>query len=348
MEQNNTSIEYEISPLTQKGKANLPSEGVNDLLKATARLIDTVCNGAECVGTMLKNSTNVLGKPIEALIQGKTNEIELANQFITARLTYVKETNATMHVAYIAEEFNEKVKLGEEIPEKIEESDKLYKIQGQASEVSNEEFLKLWAKLYVEEACNPNTVSKKTINILGDMDYNIVKILEKEIFPYCDYDGFYFGNQVDVSKLMIAMDYGIIDNFAICQNPRINAMWKSQITDTLTIFCYPNYAYSSSRNGLMYKLTTSGLEIYKILKINKTKEILDIIFKNIEEASKSWGISNQAQDKIRNIHPINPNEKFVICDNNNNIIYPLNSQYKNIDEFYINTINNFEVVQNDK
>ena len=90
MNNKDVNVEYEVTPTSHKGKISLPGEGSNELLMATTRLIDSVRTGSEKVGNMLINSASTIGKPIGLLIEGASNQIELANQFITARLMYLK------------------------------------------------------------------------------------------------------------------------------------------------------------------------------------------------------------------------------------------------------------------
>lgn len=341
MSDNNANIEYEVTPTSQKGKVSLPKEGTNELMLATACLVNTVTSGFKSVGTMLKNSTNVIGKPIEALINGKTNEIELANQFITARLMYVKETNATMHMAYVAEELNKKVENGEKIPEEIKKSDSLNLIQENASTTSEEEFLRLWAKMYAEESCKPGSISRKTIKTLESLDSNIVKLLEKDIFPYCDEEGFFWGDDTKLQSLVQAQDYGIVD---IKQIVRIGLDFKTmlnvKLNDTKFLYIHPAFSYAPYGR---YLLTTSGIEMKKILKIYPNEEQLKEIYKTIEKSAESWHIAQIHENKVHLKTLIKNVQKFVICDSSKNIIFPENRIYKTADEFYNNAITNLEI-----
>lgn len=344
MEDNNVNIEYEMSPTSQKGKVVLPNQGTNELMLATARLVNTISSGFESVGKMLKNSTNVIGKPIAALIEGKTNEIELANQFITARLMYVKETNATMHMAYVAEELNKKVEKGENIPDKIEESDKLYLIQDNASTTSNDEFLKLWAKLYAEEACKPNTVSRKTIKLFESMEPKIIRILENEIFPYCDEKGFYWGKIHDISSLLLAQDYGFIDEKQISTyTSNYKETCDVKLNNANILHIHPGFSYSPQSN---YVLTSSGLEIKNILKIYPNRVQIKDVINKIEESAIYWNIVKNLNIKLKQTNI--KIQKFIICDKQGKIKYPKNFRCKTLNEYKKNALKNIEVLQNAK
>ena len=340
MSKKNANIEYEITPASTKGKVELPSDGTNELMKASARLIDSLRTGSEKVGNMFLNSISTIGKPISALIEGKTAEIELANQFITANLILAKEINATTHMSYVAQEFNEKVKNNEKIPDKIEKSDNLYAIQDKASEVSNEEFLKLWAKLYTEEACNPGTVSKKTINILSSIDANMINILENLIFPYCDSNGFYWMcDNCDITHVILAQDYGFIDNKSIVKyfkNPETAN--RIMLNPTNILYVYPGFGYCPKDK---YVLTKSGLEIKNILKIFPKQKHIKTMIKAIEESAQYWRTSSAYNIKIKKTP--NSKQKFIICNKNNKVKYPKDSKFKTLKEFEKNAQENIEV-----
>lgn len=349
MEENNANIEFELTSTSQKGKLSLPKEGLNELLKAIAKLVNVINSGAEGVGKMLKNSTNAIGKPIEALITGKTNEIELANQFITARLMYVKEANATMHLAYVAEELNKKVKNREELPEKIKESDNLYLIQDNASTTSDEDLLKLWAKIYTEEACKPGTVSRKTIKIVETLDKKIAQILEYEILPYCDSYGYFWGEQYEITSLEMLSDYDLItESKGLRYSKEFNHSLVAELPGDKKFYLYPNMSYSSKCNGKTYKLTNSGIEIYKVLKKNLVSngDIEKIIFNNMLKASAQWNITEFYGQFIRLKRKVMPDKKFIICNKNNEVIFPLNTTYKTLQDFLNAVQNNIEVINN--
>lgn len=349
-ENSKVSVEYELTPASQKvgAELNLPKEAANKLSDATSNLVNVLANSSEKVINMLCNGASTLTAPFGALLKGKTAEIELNNQSIYAKLAITKEINMRKLSAYVTQELNDKVNKGEEIPDSLEDSDNLILIQDNASTMSDEEFLKLWAKLYTQEACKPGSVSRKTIKILETMDSNVVKILEKDIFPYCDDKGFYWGKTDDISSLLLAMDYNLVQDGAISFNPgTFNASLPIRIDKEHILYCYPNYGYHAEYKGQMYRLTTPGLEVYRNLNKNAKKEdILKIIFNNISEASCHWEVNNSIPSKFSLKADIKTNEKFVICDNSKNVVYPENSPFKTFDEFYASALKNIELVNN--
>lgn len=343
-EQSNFEIKNKITPTGHEfeAKAKVPQEAVTELVLATTRCIDSIRKGSERVGAMLSNSTKAIGKPIGAYLKSKSNEISANSQLIVANIMYKKEINAIKHLQYISEELNLKITKGEDIPEKIEESDNLLLIQDNASTTSNEEFLKLWAKFYTEEACKPGVVSRKTIKTMETLDSNIIKIIERDIFPFCDEEGFFWGNDTRLQSLILAQDYGIISNKGlerIGMNTRM--MLHVKLNNENYLYIHPSYSYSPNSRFI---LTKSGLEMKKVLKIYPNKEQLKEMLAMIEESSKNWQIAKLHAEKAF----LKPNilnlQKYIIIDSANNVIYPNNQSYKTLNEYYQNAINNFEVL----
>lgn len=351
MDKDKLKINFEQSAGSTKINLDMPVQPINELVATTARCIDTIRNGSEKVGEMLRNSTNVIGKPIEAWLTGKAEEIYANSQLIVANIMYKKEINAIKHLQYIAEEFNNKVEKNEEIPEQIEASDNLLLIQDNASTTSDEEFLKLWAKLYTEEACKPGTVTRRTIKLVETLDASIIKILEEEILPYCDSDGFYWGNKENMLNILTLTDYGLlVKSDGIIFNPqKLNSAQSVELNSNYKLCIYPNYYFNAHYKYSNYKLTTSGIEIYKVLKNRiKIPQDMHIVFKNIKEASQNWQLADPYKNKVHIKQLPNNDEKFIIYDNYDNVVYPTNSPFKSLQEFINAASRNIEVINNDK
>lgn len=303
------------------------------------------CSVSQKTMNMLFNATATLFKPLSAWLHGRAAMIEVEYLPFYQKLVECKERNLQQLAKNTIMEFAQKEQNGEPIPETIHDTDNLLLIQDNASTTSNEEFLKLWAKLYTEEACKPGSVSRKTIKLIETLDIDIVKLLENDIFPYCDANGFYWGNQEELSKLSVATDYGIMDNFPVAISPEsINQGLTIRLSENYILFCYPNFQYSSKRKNVMYKLTSPGLEIYENIKIRQTKEQLDTVFKNIELSVLGWCISKSYINKIRLKNNVNPKDRFVICDITGNTVYPLDSKYKSLADFQNNAERNIEII----
>lgn len=293
----------------------------------------------------IANATSTLFAPATAWLQGKQAQISCSYLPFYDKLAERKNENLQKLFVNVLSTLNEKELHEEVIPDQFEDTDNLLLIQDNASTTSNEEFLKLWAKLYTEEACKPGTVSRKTIKLLETLDINIVKILEKEIFPYCDENGYYWGTKDEITNILILLDYGLIENSSILSSSKtINTITNIKLNKNYMLYIYPNYAYGASYDDVMYRLTVSGVEIFKNLGNDINSPNNELLFNNIKKASKYWQIASLYKDKIHLKHIPNNDEKFIICDNDNNVVYPKNSPFKTYNEFYESAIANIEVV----
>ncbi len=348
--QTKISGSYEISPVTQKGEMdiNLPDEATNELGLATARLIDTFNNSSKRVFDMFCNSMSTLGQPIGEIIKGKTAAIELANQSLYMKLAMTKETNMRKLLAYAAEEFEEKVVNGEDIPNHLVETDEILLIEENASLTSNEEFLKLWAKLYTEETCKHGSISRKTIKVLETLNIDIIKILENNIFPFCDNNGFYWGKMHGISDLLLLQDYGLIETNPICASSiNLNESYAVRLNKDYILYCYPNIACSAIIKSQMYRLTNCALEIKNNVKLSPeitSEEAIKIIYEHINKSIEYWKVAPEFEKKIHLKNTIKNNEMFIICDNDNNVVYPKNSPFKIYNEFYESAMANIEEI----
>jgi len=346
--QNNSSIELEneITPTSHKVgvKANLPNQAVNELGLATANLINTITKGSDKVFNMFCNSMSTLGAPVAEILKGKTAEIKLNNQSIYAKLAYTKEVNMRRLSNYVAEEFNQKVLDGKPIPERLEDTDNLLLIQDNASTTSNETLLKMWSKLYTEEACNTGAVNRKAIKLVEALDAKTAKILEEKIFPFCDDLGIYWGDDKKLGERLRAMDYGFLQNNDIQRIGRY--------IDYPTIFFISDYkvlihpGYNSHPDTPIYRLTISACEIRKCLNIQEI-DVLDEIKNTLIKNSPSWVINKEITGKIKFKKPVMPDEKFIICKNNT-VIFPTHKPYKTIEEYQDYVMGNIEFTGNYK
>lgn len=335
-------VGYEVTPISHKGDAELelPSEGTNELCVATANLINIFSNCSEKVVNMFCNGLSTLGKPIGAMLNGTTASIELANQSIYLKLAMTKEVNMRKHLAYVAQEFDERVKNNENIPESLIETDKLLLIQDNVATTSEDDVLKLWAKLYTEEACKPGTISRKAIKLIETLDAKVAKILENEIFPYCDQDGFYWGKENNFNAIITALDYAFFESS--------NLGRKGIYVDFPSVIAFPDYkvlihpALDFSPTIPCYRLTKPAIEIRSCLNTNG-KDILEEISSTMLNCAKSWKINNNLKNNIKLKKSLKNDEKFIICSNDN-IIYPKNKEYKKIDEYREYVMSNVELM----
>ncbi len=297
----------------------------------------------------IANATSTLFAPATAWLQGKQAQISCSYLPFYDKLAERKNENLQKLFVNVLSILNEKELHEEIIPDQFEDTDNLLLIQDNASTTSNEEFLKLWAKFYTEEACKPGSISRKTIKLLETLDINIVRILEKEIFPYCDISGFYWGPKGEISSMLLLIDYGLIQkNSIVSSSLKINMVACYKLNKNFKLYVYPNYAYCANYDGIMYRLTRVGKEIFNNLKNNIDIPDNEIFFGNIKKASHDWYIAEPFNGKFKMKNPIKPEEKFIICDNDNNVVYPETSPFKTLQEFIDNASQNIEVIDNAK
>ena len=338
---------YEVTPTSHKGNTELelPQEGTNELCVATATLLNTLSNCSEKVVNMFCNGLSTLGRPIGAIIDGKTASIELANQSIYLKLAMTKEANMRKHLAYVAKELDEKVKNNENIPESLIETDKLLLIQDNVATTSEDDVLKLWAKLYTEEACKPGTISRKAIKLIETLDARVASILDNEIFPYCDQVGFYWGDSDNFNSIITAIDYGFLETSNLGRKG-LYVDYPGLISfSNYNVFVHPGFDYASKIPG--YRLTKPAIEIKQCL--TKTKiDILETISKTINDCTFSWLINNELKNNMKFKKPVKNDEKFVICNNEDIVVFPKNKKYKTIEDYRVYTMANIEFINDYK
>lgn len=339
----NINVKHEITPTSHKFDANVnvPDKAMNELGLATANAINTLSNCSNKVVDMLLNSCSIIAAPVGELIKGKTAQIELNNQSIYAKLALTKEINMRKHLNYVAMEFNEKEKQGQDIPKALNDTDNLLLIQDNASTTSDENFLKLWAKLYTEEASKPGMISRKAIKLVEGLDYETVKLIEEEIFPYCDSKGYYWGQTNKIDHLLIAQDYGFISiNNSFLIPLKLNNCVNIELVNKYFICLYPNMEYRATS----YCLTKPAREIKTCLNKKTTDEQFKIMLERINKEAFYWKIHEEHDKKIKLKNKIENNEKFIIYDENKNVISPKDSPFKTLEEFYNSAIKNIEII----
>lgn len=294
------------------------SEGIKSLVSVPERLVKIV-----------ENSGTTLFAPIKAHFEGKA-EIIQARSFIEAQ-QYRQEESLKKLAYSVIGELNEKAKNNEYIPESIQDSDLLFSIQNTVSEISDVEFIKFWGKLYTEEACIPNSVSKKTVELCKSLNKETALILQQDIFPYCTLNGMFWGTEnVPYQKILEVMDYGFLSRHNC-------STYSKQITKLLSLqagkakfLVHPAYAITTGYDSL--ELTTPAIEIIKCLKIYPDEQQLLTIAKNMKQISQNWTINKDTTEKYKLDSKHAP--KFILCDENSNILFPDDWVNRTIKEYY--------------
>lgn len=201
----------DIKEVNAIAKLDLPKKVDSNLGKTLVNLsegLSSLMQLPEKTLNLVQSTGNTLLSPFSALLQGISYKITCSYLPYKDEIDKRKEISQIKLAKAVVENLAEKENNGEEIPNKVEDTDTLFAIQNAASEISDEEFIKFWAHIYTEEACKPNTISKRTIELCKSLDKNTAKILQDNIIPYCD-ETFLWNNN-DVPSITKALELNFI------------------------------------------------------------------------------------------------------------------------------------------
>ncbi len=252
------------------------AEGVSSILKIPERVVNIV-----------ENTGNTLFSPLSEALHGKAEIIKAQNYAKAQKIR--REVSQYKLAQNVLENLSEKHQNGESIPDHIDDTDHLFAIQNAASETNDDDFLRFWSQIYTEEACKPNTVSKKTIEICRIIDKKVAKILEDEVFPYCSDSGFVANIPPKATNLLLLKDYGLVDNvpdniiiYPVTFEEGYPALSRD-IFGKYWLWVHPGYSYR-----LQYRLTEAGKEIRNALKIFPQEQHLKTIGDTIKKEAQHW------------------------------------------------------------
>lgn len=294
------------------------AESVGELIKLPSRALD-----------IARTAGSTLFRPLTAYLNGASAVIE-ARSFVEAQ-NIRREASQCKLAMHVANNLAEREAKGQAIPQQIRDTDNLFAIQNAASETTDEDFLRFWANLYTEEACRPNTVSKKTVELCKVLDKRVVKILEEKIFPYCCNGFFLAAHHITVEDLSVAESYGFIVNQSI-ESASLNANSGVRMNiGKYTIICSPGYSFSL--RAPVYRLSVAGQDILSVLKIKITPEQLNLSVQCLEEASRRWHLNtNHRNCKFSLKSGQQIDTKFIIVDETG-IIYPEKWRGRTVEEY---------------
>ncbi len=315
--------------LPEKVDSNVGT-ALTDISGATNELAHTVSLSSQNVINATLKGTAPLFSPLSAICEGMADIIKEGCGFFT---DIIRKKRSQLYLANdVLKNLNDKEQNGEKIPERIEDTDTLFSIQETASETLDKDFISFWAKLYTEEACKPNCVSKRTIAICKNLDKNIVSLLEQKIFPYASNDGWlaYYPNCVD--NLFLLKDYGFLDDLndnIFAEAVEFEKGYPPLCRDSFGeywLWVHPGFLYKTP-----FRLTFSGREIRNALKIYPKEKDISFIGNELEKISKEWKIDKKYKFLK---HPDN-DELFAITDN----VYPRflkfrNEKYKKFEKYW--------------
>ena len=280
--------------------------------------------------TKIANASSTLLAPVSAWLQGNAAKITVGYLPFYDKLAERKNQKLQNLALDVMQELKNREDEGKPIPDKFEDTDNLLLIQDKASTTSEREISEMWAKLYTEEMCNNGSVSRKAIILVESLNANIAKIIEEEIFPYCDNSGVYWGAENKYETIMLAVDYGFLQNINFQKKSMGTRNLNAEIISDYMLYVFPGFNYYPNPS---YKLTAPALEIRHSLNKKSSKDILDEISQRILKSTEAWRFNDDALPKARLKKNIPADEKFVICDKNNNVVYPNNKPYKTIHEY---------------
>lgn len=134
--------------------------------------------------------------------------------------------------------------------------DKIFKILNSSSEVSEEEFQLLWAKLLAREIEKPKSVRNNILEFVKKLDKDIIDIIYKYFKLSCVVDNHMFlasnekvsyveePNTIPINDYELLVEYGILTKLG--NPPRLTMPLKMQINNILF-------------NGLKYRIITNGI-----------------------------------------------------------------------------------------
>lgn len=316
--------------LPEKVDSNVGT-ALTDISGATNELAHTVSLSSQNVINATLKGTAPLFSPLSAICEGMADIIKEGCGFFT---DIIRKKRSQLYLANdVLKNLNDKEQNGEKIPERIEDTDTLFSIQEAASETLDKDFISFWAKLYTEEACKPNCVSKRTISICKNLDKNIVSLLEQKIFPYTSNDGWlaYYPDCVD--NLFLLKDYGFLDDLndnIFAGAVEFEKGYPPLCRDSFGeywLWVHPGFLYKTP-----FRLTFSGREIRNALKIYPKEKDISFIGNELEKISKEWKIDK----KYKFLKHPDTDELFAITDN----VYPRflkfrNEKYKKFEKYWI-------------
>lgn len=300
-----------------------------DLAQTLKKVISPISKIAELY---LIDAPCTLFAPLSAYLKGKSNEIAYKYLPFQNQIEMRKELSQIKMLKHVLENLADKEQRNEELPNQIEDTDNLFAIQNAASETTDDDFIKFWARLYTEEACSPNTVSKKTIDLCRVIDKKVAKILETEVFPYCSQVGFIANIPTKANNLLLLKDYGLVDDVAsniIIYPVNFEQGYPPLSRDVFGkywLWIHPGYSYH-----LPYRLTSAGNEIRNALKIYPKEKDIKIIGNTLSKEAKKWS----QLDGFVFHNDVNDEDLFVITDSDYPpfMIYP-HPKYRKFERYW--------------
>ena len=180
------NIEKQIPDTVGQGMGN----GAKALGKGVGKGVEALGNGtgngiqsfgqglgylASCIGDRIK-----YGKSLQLLMQQNGSTIlEVAKSMstqpvkpetLTGAVKYQEEENLRRFIKNVVKEILDREDHNESLPKDFHNTDSMLAIEKAAAETNDNDLSKMWARLFVEEATQPDSISKASIDILKKMD----------------------------------------------------------------------------------------------------------------------------------------------------------------------------------
>lgn len=328
-----------------KGAENL-GEGVGKGAEAFGNGIQSFGQGAgyflACLGDRIKYGKAFQQYPMATQLlvnSGNSKLLEVARSLplnqeqpktLVDSIQYEEEKNLRQFIKNLVEETFEREKLKEQLPKDFHDTGNLLAIKKAAAETNDDDLSKMWARLFVEEATHPDSVSKASIDILKKLDKKTATILQEQIFPYCTDDGWFLEtNDKCIPARMVASDYGILYDYGIaktltkCVHP-FEKKFCSLDFGSCLIWGHLGYNFFTKNH-----LTESALHIKNVLKIFPNDTHLNEVANFIND-EKFWHLSDEYTVKKQ---PDKQDYAIIIKKDDMRILYPQNTYTNYMDYF---------------
>lgn len=304
-------------------------KGIEKFLSGSGYLMR--CIGQKIKGEIQKypKTTNLFSRSDSKFLSAakKVRGENVEPNTFTDGIQYQKDNNLKQFIKEVVDEVVFREEQEKELPPAFKDTDNLLAIEEAAAETNDEQLSKMWARIFVEEATHPNSISKASVEILRKLDKETAEILQNKIFPYCADDGWFLGSSNEfIEAMMIASDLGILRDYHIQKSPTSIAKKYNKNLCVLDLGDYRIFGHLGYDFYAPYYLTAAALKIKNVLNIYSNVLNIHMVFDCINQQS-CWRLSDQYKLAQRN-------SVYCIITRNNSeqVLFPAN-MFMNIDDF---------------
>ena len=304
-------------------------KGIEKFLSGSGYLMR--CIGQKIKGEIQKypKTTNLFSRSDSKFLSAakKVRGENVEPNTFTDGIQYQKDDNLKQFIKEVVDEVVSREEQEKELPPAFKDTDNLLAIEEAAAETNDEQLSKMWARIFVEEATHPNSISKASVEILRKLDKETAEILQNKIFPYCTDDGWFLGVSDEfIKSVMIAIDFGILQNYNI-QKPSASIAKKyNKNLCVLDLGNYRIFGHIGYNFYVTYHLTAAALKIKNVLKMYPTDLNIHSIF-NYVNIPNCWRLSNEYQSTQKAIV-----YAIITYRNNEEVLFP-DRKFSSLDDF---------------